>query len=186
MCFFLYEINKMNAFLERRYWWFNRNPPRAWWSRVFALCSPMIPLEWQDQASDVTLWVLVRPFNRVVCGSVENMAYHIPNSSKQDHRAVIQFLRPEDSQPAQIHRRMQAMYGNACVSKTTVKDWCRQFGQGRPTADWPRSGPTSDATTAGKQQYDKTDVRPSWAGTDGRRFQSNAKVKQAVSDILKQ
>jgi transposase len=76
------------------------------------------------------------------------MTYQIPHPSKQDQRAVIQFLGAEGCQPANIHRRMQAVYGNACVSKTTVKDWCRQFRQGRQsTADMARPGPARVATT---------------------------------------
>jgi hypothetical protein len=56
-------------------------------------------------------------FNRVTCGSLENMAYHISHPSKQD-----QFLGAECCQPLEIHQEIQAMYSNAFVSKTTVKD----------------------------------------------------------------
>lgn len=80
-------------------------------------------------------------------GSSKTM-YQIPHPSKQDQRAVIQFLGAEGCQPAKIHQRMQAVYGNACVSKTTVNDWCRQFRQGRQTtADLARPGASRVATT---------------------------------------
>ena len=55
----------------------------------------------------------------------------ILHPSKQDQRAVIRFLGAEGCQPVVIYHRMQAVYGNACVSKTTVNDWTRQFRQGR-------------------------------------------------------
>jgi transposase len=74
--------------------------------------------------------------------------YQISHPSKQDQRAVIQFLGAEGCQPAKIHQRMQTVYGNACVSKTTVNDWCRQFRQGRQsTADLARPGASRVATT---------------------------------------
>jgi hypothetical protein len=44
---------------------------------------------------------------------------------------------------------MQAMYSNAFVSKTAVKDWCRQFRQGRQSmVDIPQPGPAHIATIA--------------------------------------
>lgn len=74
--------------------------------------------------------------------------YQIPHPSKQDQRAVIQFLGAEGCQPAKIYQRMQAVYGNACVSKTTVNGWCRHFRQGRQsTADLARPGASRFATT---------------------------------------
>jgi hypothetical protein len=45
------------------------------------------------------------------------MVYHIPQPSKQDQRAVIQFLGAEGCQPMEIHQRMKAMYSNACMSE---------------------------------------------------------------------
>jgi hypothetical protein len=61
-------------------------------------------------------------FNGVTCGSLENMAYHSPYLSKQDQHAVIHFMGTEGYQAVEIHWWMQAMYSNACTSKTTVKD----------------------------------------------------------------
>lgn len=69
------------------------------------------------------------------------MAFKIPNPSKQDQRAVIQFLSAEGCQPAEVFRRMKDVYGDACVSKTTVVDWARMFRKGREqTTDYPRPG----------------------------------------------
>ena len=74
--------------------------------------------------------------------------YQILHPSKQDQRAVIQFLGAEGCQPVEIYHRMQAVYGNACVSKTTVNDWSRQFRQGRQsTADMARPGRSRVATS---------------------------------------
>ena len=47
-----------------------------------------------------------------------------------------------------IYHKMQAVYGNACVSKTTVNDWTTQFRQGRQsTADLARPARSRVATT---------------------------------------
>jgi hypothetical protein len=56
-------------------------------------------------------------FNRVMYGSLENMAYHILYPSKHEQHVVIQILGAESLQPVEIHRWMQAMYGNVRVSK---------------------------------------------------------------------
>lgn len=69
------------------------------------------------------------------------MAGLIQNPSKEAQRAVIQFLSFEGCRPVDIHRRMQAAYGNKCVSKTTVTDWARMFRKGRQfTTDLRRPG----------------------------------------------
>lgn len=89
--------------------------------------------------SDDVLWEV---------GRSDTMMYQIPHPSKLDQRAVIQFLGAEGCQPAKIHQRMRAVYGNACVSKTTVADWCKQFRQGRQTtSDLARSGSPRVAIT---------------------------------------
>jgi len=45
-------------------------------------------------------------------------------------RAVIEFLTAEKVPPIEIHRRMQAMYGDQCVDVSTVRRWVRQFKDG--------------------------------------------------------
>jgi hypothetical protein len=47
--------------------------------------------------------------------ALKNMAYHSPHPSKQDKRAVIQFLGTEGSQAADVPRWQQAVYSSACV-----------------------------------------------------------------------
>ena len=48
--------------------------------------------------------------------------------SKQ--RAVIEFLTEEKVPPIEIHRRMQAVYGDQCVDVSTVRSWVRRFKVG--------------------------------------------------------
>jgi hypothetical protein len=39
------------------------------------------------------------------------------------HRVVIEFLTAEKVPPIEIHRRMQAIYGDQCVDMSTVRHW---------------------------------------------------------------
>jgi hypothetical protein len=45
-------------------------------------------------------------------------------------RAVIEFLTAEKVPPIEIHRRMQAVYGDQCVDVSTVRLWVRRFEDG--------------------------------------------------------
>jgi len=40
-------------------------------------------------------------------------------------RAVIEFLTTEKVSSIEIHRRMQAVYGDRCVDVSTVRHWVR-------------------------------------------------------------
>jgi hypothetical protein len=42
-------------------------------------------------------------------------------------RIVIEFLNAEKVSPIEIHRRMQAVYGDQCVDVITVRRWVRRF-----------------------------------------------------------
>ena len=44
--------------------------------------------------------------------------------------AVIEFLTMEKVPPTEIHRRMQAIYGDQCVDVSTVRCWVRRFKDG--------------------------------------------------------
>jgi len=59
-------------------------------------------------------------------------------------RAVIEFLTAEKVPPTEIHRRMQAVYGNQCVDVSTVRRWVRRFKNGElgqaDMSDQTRSG----------------------------------------------
>jgi len=60
-------------------------------------------------------------------------------------RAVIEFLTAEKVVPIEIHRRMQAVYGDWCVDVSTVRGWVRRFKDGElGQADW------SDKTRSGR------------------------------------
>ena len=45
-------------------------------------------------------------------------------------RVVIEFLTAEKVPPIEIHRRMQAVYGDQCVDASTVKRWVTRFKDG--------------------------------------------------------
>ena len=59
-------------------------------------------------------------------------------------RAVIQFLTAEKVAPIEIHRRMQAVYGDQCVDVSTLRRWVRRFKNGEmgqaDLSDKTRSG----------------------------------------------
>jgi len=44
-------------------------------------------------------------------------------------RAVIEFLAAEKVPLIEIHRRMQAIYGDQCVDVSTVRRWVRRYQQ---------------------------------------------------------
>jgi len=46
-------------------------------------------------------------------------------------RAVIEFLTAEKVPPIEIHRRMQAIYGDQCVDVSTVRRWVTWFKGGQ-------------------------------------------------------
>jgi len=45
-------------------------------------------------------------------------------------RAIIEFLTAEKVPPIEIHRRMQAFYGDQCVDVSIVRRWVRRFKDG--------------------------------------------------------
>ena len=64
-------------------------------------------------------------------------------------RAVREFLTGEKVPPIEIHRRMQAVYGDQCVDVSTVRRWVRRFKDGElgqaDLSDKTRSGrPVTD------------------------------------------
>jgi hypothetical protein len=46
------------------------------------------------------------------------------------NRTVIAFLTAEKVPPLEIHRQMQAVYGDQCVDVSTVRCWVRWFKDG--------------------------------------------------------
>jgi hypothetical protein len=47
------------------------------------------------------------------------------NDIRFKQRAVIEFFTAEDVSPIEIHRRMQAVYGDQCVDVGTVRRWAK-------------------------------------------------------------
>ena len=47
-------------------------------------------------------------------------------------RAVTEFLSAENVMPAEIHRRLQAVYGENTVNRTTVNRWAIKFRECEP------------------------------------------------------
>jgi len=72
-------------------------------------------------------------------------------------RAVIEFLTAEKVPPMEIHRRMQAAYGDQCVDVSTVICWVRRFKGGEwgqaDLSDKTRSGRISKTSTALAEVY---------------------------------
>lgn len=70
-------------------------------------------------------------------------------------RAVIEFLTAEGCVPVDIHRRMSAVYGEACVDVSTVRRWARCVKTGNPVmtslCDQPRSGRPATVTDSSHQ-----------------------------------
>lgn len=65
-----------------------------------------------------------------------------------EYRAVIKFLTKEGVTPADIKKRLDAVYGNASPSFSTVKHWSKLFRWGRESLeDDPRAGGPKTVTT---------------------------------------
>jgi len=63
--------------------------------------------------------------------------------------AAIELLTAEKVSPIEIHRRMQAVYGDQCVDVSTIRHWVRRFKDGElvqaDMSDKTRSGrPVTD------------------------------------------
>jgi len=67
-------------------------------------------------------------------------------------RAVIEFSTAEKGPPIEIHRRMQAVYGDQCVDVSTVRRWVGRFKDGElgqaDLSDKTRSGRISKTSAA--------------------------------------
>lgn len=76
-------------------------------------------------------------------------------SVRLKQRAVIEFLTAENVNPTNIHRRLQAVYGQETVDRTTVNRWALKFREsetGRAQiSDQPRSGRPVTATDEAHQ-----------------------------------
>jgi len=65
-------------------------------------------------------------------------------STRLKQRAVTEFLSAENVTPAEIHRRLQAVYDKNTVNRTIVNHWAIKFRECEPghvnIVDQPRSG----------------------------------------------
>jgi hypothetical protein len=65
-------------------------------------------------------------------------------STRLKQRAVTELLSAENVTPAEIHRRLQPVYGENTVNRTTVNRWAIKFRKCEPgranIVDQPRSG----------------------------------------------
>ena len=65
-------------------------------------------------------------------------------STRLKQRAVTEFLIAENVTPAEIHRHLQALYGENTVNGTTVNRWAIKFRECEPgcasIVDQPHSG----------------------------------------------
>jgi len=72
-------------------------------------------------------------------------------------RAVIEFLTAEKVPPIEIHRRMQAVYGDQCGDVSTVRRWVRRFKDGElgqaDLSDKTRSGRIPKTSAALAEVY---------------------------------
>lgn len=59
------------------------------------------------------------------------MAMSISSPAKCELRSVIRFLQAEGHSAADIHRRMSRVYGEKFMSEGVVREWCRNFKDGR-------------------------------------------------------
>jgi len=60
-------------------------------------------------------------------------------STRLKQRAVTESLSAENVTPAEIHRPLQAVYGENTVNRTTVNHWVIKFREcepGWPTSQW--------------------------------------------------
>jgi len=58
------------------------------------------------------------------------MAAPILSPAKCEVRSVIRFLNAKGERPAEIHKRIVAVYGDV-LNRQNVMKWCREFSEGR-------------------------------------------------------
>jgi len=85
------------------------------------------------------------------------------NVSFHQH-AVIEFLVNEEIATADIHHRLQRVYGDVCMGVNSVRRWVKRFKDGNTSIqDQPHSGrPQTASTEPNKKRVDeiiKTDVQ---------------------------
>jgi transposase len=81
----------------------------------------------------------------------------LPICTKEEMRGVIRFLFAEGVKPVEIVRRMQAQYGDNCLSRSKVYEWLDHFKKGRTSVcDDQRSGrPSASRTENNIQAFER-------------------------------
>ena len=65
----------------------------------------------------------------------------LQDSTIEEQRGVVRFLRAEGVKPVEIHRRMWAQYEQSTMSQLKVYEWVEKFKSGRTcVTDEGRSG----------------------------------------------
>jgi hypothetical protein len=87
--------------------------------------------------------------------------------TKEEMRAVTQFLFAEGFQPVEIIRRMQAQYDDNCLSRSKIHESINHFRNGRTSVcDEERSGRLSTSRTENNIQAVESMVRENRRITD--------------------
>jgi hypothetical protein len=74
--------------------------------------------------------------------------------TKEEIRGVIRFLFVEDVKPVEMIRRMQAQYGDNCLTSRKIYEWIDHFKKGRTSVyDEERSGRPSTSRTENSVQF---------------------------------
>jgi hypothetical protein len=79
--------------------------------------------------------------------------------TKEEMRGVIRFLFPEDVKPVEFIRRMQAQYGDNCLSRSRIYEWIDHFKKRRTSVCDERSGRPSTSRTENSIQAVERMVR---------------------------
>ncbi|GBO29588.1 hypothetical protein AVEN_210764-1 [Araneus ventricosus] len=63
------------------------------------------------------------------------------DSSRSSQRAIIQFVRSEGEHTSKVYRRMKEVYGELCLARCTIFQWCQRYEEGCVNIkDLPRRG----------------------------------------------
>jgi len=103
-------------------------------------------------------------------------------STRLKQRAVIEFLSAENVTPAEIHRPLQAVYGENTVNRTTVNLWAIKFRECEPgrtnIVHQPRSGWPVSVTDDKHQIHDR--IFGSW---EHCQFSSSARYSETIKNL---
>jgi hypothetical protein len=98
--------------------------------------------------------------------------------TKQEMRVVIRFLSAEGVEPVEIIRRMQAQYGDNCLSRSNIFEWIDHFKKGRTNG-------TGKQTNHSGQNFERFHITGPMKEALSGRFSSDEKVSGVVQNWLK-